>query len=349
MQQNKPLTVSMMILTAIVAGVVLYILRGILVPFVVAGLLSMLYKPVIALLRKWHIPLVICLLIVLVITAGALWGMYLVASLGVTSAIEKAPFYADRFSVLMHEINDLMRRTSMQFYGRSGAIKLDSLFSAGSIVSMTTQFFGSAVSFVGDSVLVLLFLVFMILGDNTFTEKLVAVFKNSENVAVADVIANVNMRVRTYLGVKTLLNACVGVITWLTLMLFGVDFAEVFGLMAFLLLYIPNVGSFFATVLPALVTLLQFGSVSFTAIVTLTLIVEFNIIGNLIEPKILGQSLDLSPVLVLFSLLFWGFLWGPVGMILSVPMMAILRTVFEAIPTTRPLAILMSNKAPAIT
>lgn len=349
MQQNKPLTVSMMILTAIVVVVVLYILSGILIPFVVAGLLSILYKPVIAQLRKWHIPLAICLLIVLVITAGALWGMYLVASLGVTSAIEKAPLYAERFSTLMHEFNDFMRRTSMQFYGRSGAIKLDSLFSTASILSVTTQFFGSAVTFVGDSVLVLLFLVFMILGGNTFADKLLAVFKNSEHFSVADVIENVNVRVRRYLGVKTLLNACVGVITWVTLTLFGVDFAEVFGLMAFLLLYIPNVGSFFATVLPALVTLVQFGSVSFAAIVTVTLIVEFNIIGNLIEPKILGQSLDLSPVLVLFSLLFWGFLWGPVGMILSVPMMAILKTIFEAIPATRPLAILMSNKAPATT
>jgi len=347
MQQNKPLTVSMMILTAIVVVVVLYILSGMLIPFVVAGLLSILYKPLIGQLRKWHVPLAVCLLIVLVITAGALWGMYLVASYGVTTAIEKAPLYSERFATLVQEFNAFMRRTSVQFYGRSGALKLETLMSSGSIVSVMSQFLGGALTFVGDSVLVLLFLVFLILGGDTFSNKLIAIFKDSETFAVTDVITNVNLRVRRYLGVKTLLNVSVGLVTWVTLTLFGVDFAEVFGLMSFLLLYIPNVGSFFATVLPALVTLVQFGSVSYAAIVTVTLIVEFNIIGNLIEPKILGDSLDLSPVLVLFSLLFWGFLWGPVGMILSVPIMAILKTIFEAIPATRPLSILMGNKAPS--
>jgi len=349
MQQNKALTTSMIILTAIVVMVVLYILSGILIPFIVAGLLSILYKPLIDQLRRWHIPLAVCLLIVLIITAGALWSMYLVASLGVTSAIEKAPVYSERFSVLMQEFDAFMRRTSIQFYGRSGAIKLDSLVSTGSIVSVMSQFLGGALAFVGDSVLVLLFLVFLIMGGNTFADKLLAIFKHSEHFSVAVVIENVNLRVRRYLGVKTLLNLFVGLVTWITLSIFGVDFAEVFGLMSFLLLYIPNVGSFFATVLPALVTLVQFGSASYALIVTITLIVEFNIIGNLIEPKVLGQSLDLSPVLVLFSLLFWGFMWGPLGMILSVPMMAILKTIFEAIPATVPLAVLMSNRAPATT
>lgn len=349
MQQNKPLTTSMIILTAIAVMVVLYILSGILIPFIVAGLLSILYKPLIDQLRRWHIPLAVCLLVVLIITAGALWGMYHVASLGVTNAIEKAPVYSERFAALMQEFNAFMRRTSLQFYGRSGAIKLDTLVSTDAIVSVSSQFLGGALAFVGDSVLVLLFLVFLILGGNTFADKLLAIFKHSEHFSVAVVIENVNLRVRRYLGVKTLLNLFVGLVTWITLSIFGVDFAEVFGLMSFLLLYIPNVGSFFATVLPALVTLVQFGSASYALIVTITLIVEFNIIGNLIEPKVLGQSLDLSPVLVLFSLLFWGFMWGPLGMILSVPMMAILKTIFEAIPATVPLAVLMSNRAPATT
>lgn len=346
MQTNKPLTVSVLILATIAVVVVLYVLSGILIPFVVAGLLSILYRPLIAKLRTWHIPLAICLIIVLAITAGALWGMYSVASLGVSSAIEKAPEYTQRFGTMTDKFNEFLRQTSRQFYGRSGAIKLDSIVSSGSIIAAITGFFGSAVTFIGDSVLVLLFLVFMILGGSTFTDKLLAVFGHSEEFAVADVVTNVNTRVRRYLGVKTMLNASVGLITWITLMLYGVDFSALFGLIAFLLLYIPNVGSFFATVLPAIVTLIQFESLSYALIVTATLIVIYNLIGNIIEPKVLGQSLDLSPVLVLFSLLFWGFLWGPSGMILSVPMMAILKTVLEAIPAARPIAILMGNKAP---
>jgi predicted PurR-regulated permease PerM len=196
-----------------------------------------------------------------------------------------------------------------------------------------------------DSVLVLLFLVFMILGGDTFIEKLHAVFGGTDY-DVAEIIANVNKKVRRYLGVKTLLNAVVGVMTAVTLMLFGVDFAPVFGLTTFLLLYIPNIGSFIATIFPAVISLMQFDSISQTAIITGVLILEYNIVGNVIEPAVMGESLDLSPVLVLFSLLFWGFLWGAAGMILSVPMMAVLKTLFEAIPATRALAVMMGNKAP---
>ena len=100
------------------------------------------------------------------------------------------------------------------------------------------------------------------------------------------------------------------------------------------------------TVMPGWVTAIQFESLGYAIIVVLVLIVVQNLIGNVIEPKVMGENLNLSPVVILFSLVFWGWMWGIVGMVLSVPIMAIIKTIMEQFPTTRPIAVLMGNGVP---
>ena len=128
---------------------------------------------------------------------------------------------------------------------------------------------------------------------------------------------------------------------WIVLKIFGVDFAFLFGLLAFALNYIPNIGSLIATALRVGFAFFQFGNFWTPFWILIITTVLDNILGNIVEPRVMGKGLGLSPLLVFFSLLFWGWLWGIPGMILSVPLTAVVRIVCQNIPALRPVAVLM--------
>ncbi|MDZ4745063.1 MAG: AI-2E family transporter [bacterium] len=340
---NRTIVVTLSILAVIASAAVIYLLQSILIPFVLAGLLSIVYRPLVTKLRSWKIPMVFCLLAVLVVTGGALWGMYTIISISVDAAIEKAPEYQARIGDLTTQFNETVKKFSKMLALRPGTIKPDTWLNAGSVSSAAAGVANSLVAFAGDSVLILLFLIFMVPGGEFFPRKLRLAFDGVTNFDVVAVHRAVNEKVRRYLGIKTILNAVVAVLTYVILLIFDVDFAALIALITFLMHYLPNIGSFLSTVIPGVVALVQFGDFGQALLIVLILIVMQNIIGNIIEPKIMGTSLDLSPVLVLFALAFWGWMWGVVGMILSVPIMAVTKVVLENIPSTKPLAVLMSG------
>jgi len=157
------------------------------------------------------------------------------------------------------------------------------------------------------------------------------------------VLLSLNSQIQKYLAVKTLLSIINGTLVCLILIIFGVDFALLLGFLTFVLNFIPSFGSIIATIIPTLVAFLQFGN-SLTPIwVLLAIGVTDSILGNFVDPKLMGQSLDLSPLLVLFTLILWGWLWGIAGMVLAVPILAVLKIILENIPSTRSWAILMSK------
>lgn len=291
----------------------------------------------------------LCLIAVLVVTAGALYGMFTIMALGVEAAQEKAPEYKTRIAELTVEAENYMKGFSKTFSIRPGTLNLATIFNEESMKNLATSVANGLVAFAGDSVLILLFLIFMVPGGEYFARKLRFAFDGVTTFDVVAVYRAVNEKVRRYLGIKTLLNAVVGILTYVVLLIWGVDFAELIALITFLMHYLPNIGSFLSTVIPGVVALVQFGSIGEAVLIVVILIVMQNVIGNIIEPKIMGTSLDLSPVLVLFALAFWGWMWGVVGMILSVPIMAVTKVVLENIPGTRPLAILMGGALKATT
>jgi len=340
---NRTIVVCIAIIAVIASAIVIRELQSILIPFTLAGLLSIVYRPLVTKMRSWKIPMVLCLLAVLVVTAGALYGMFMIISVGIDAAQEKAPEYKTRISQLTVEADDYMKGFSKTLSMRPGSLKLETILNEESMKNMATSAANSLVAFAGDSVLILLFLIFMIPGGEFFARKLRFAFDGVTTFDVVAVYRAVNEKVRRYLGIKTILNAVVALLTYVVLLIWGVDFAELIALITFLMHYLPNIGSFLSTVIPGVVALVQFGSIGEALLIVLILVVLQNVIGNIIEPKIMGTSLDLSPVLVLFALAFWGWMWGVVGMILSVPIMAVTKVVLENIPGTKPLAILMGG------
>jgi predicted PurR-regulated permease PerM len=142
--------------------------------------------------------------------------------------------------------------------------------------------------------------------------------------------------------IKTLLSVAVGFAIWLWLVILGVDYPVLWGTLAFLLNYVPNIGSILATIPATLLALVQLGAGS--AILTaFGFLVIYNIVGNIVEPKLMGRGLGLSPLVVFVSLVFWGWVLGPVGMVLSVPLTSLVKIGLESSGETRGLAIMLGS------
>jgi AI-2 transport protein TqsA len=160
------------------------------------------------------------------------------------------------------------------------------------------------------------------------------------------IVTAIESTIRRYIATKLAISAVTGLLVWGILAMFGLHLAFLFGMPAFLLNFIPSIGSIIATFLPIPVAVAQFQDPwPILAVVALPGAVQMSI-GNVIEPKLMGDGVKLHPVAILLSLTFWGLLWGPVGMILAVPITATIRIVMLRFQTTKPVAELLAGRLP---
>ena len=213
-----------------------------------------------------------------------------------------------------------------------------------SIGSFIKRLGGSFFSFLGNAVWVVLFMIFMLTEQDEFPERVVRAFGKDSSASILEALNHINKAVQDYLGLKTMISFGTGFLVSTALFLFGVPFAVLWGVLAFLLNFIPNIGSMISVIPPVLITLFHFGSISKALGVCVVLVALQTVVGNFIEPKMMGKGLDLSPLTVLLSLLFWGWMWGIPGMLLSVPLTAAIKIAFEQIESTRPFALMMAGK-----
>jgi AI-2 transport protein TqsA len=196
---------------------------------------------------------------------------------------------------------------------------------------------------ISQAVIVLIYLLFILGEQSGFRRRIEQAFKPEQAERTLSVLYSINHSIERYIAIKTALSLLTGVLTTVIVALFGVDYALLWGLMAFLLNFIPYLGSVVATLLPVLLSLVQLQSPLTSLMLLICLAVAQNGIAYLVEPVFTGKQLNLSPLVVLFALAFWGGLWGAVGMILAVPLVAVLKAILENIDETRPIARLMSH------
>ncbi|MEJ0057940.1 MAG: AI-2E family transporter [Bacteroidota bacterium] len=146
-----------------------------------------------------------------------------------------------------------------------------------------------------------------------------------------------------YMTVKAFVSLLIAVLGYFVMIVVGVDFAFLWALLIFSLNFIPYVGSIISTLLPAIFSVLQLGSLWPFAWIFGGIMVIHIIIGNYVEPKVMGKSLNLSPLVVLVALSFWGAVWGLLGMLLSVPFTSIMLITFAQFPSTRGIAIMLTE------
>ncbi len=196
-------------------------------------------------------------------------------------------------------------------------------------------------------VTILLYLVFLFLEQTTFTWKIKALFPNkTKHKKIEALLSDIGSSIESYVGLKTLASVIMGVLGYIVLIILGVDHAIFWALIFGVLNFIPYIGPVIGVVFPVLAALVQFADFDNAIIIAISFTLIAFLIGNIVEPKIFGKSLNLSPLVLMLSLSVWGSLWGIIGMILSVPLMVGIMIVLSHFDETRSYALLMCEKEP---
>ena len=363
---NRFLIILLGILCTIALGTVLYLSRSIVLPFALAVFIYYILNPLITFFEKRRVPKLFSIFLVLIITFAIfnLVGIIVFTSVKSFAAnseqyekqivdlsykafqffevpLEYLPSEDQSADTLSTEIQ--LSDSTFQEAGQNQRFSLWQSLKKFSVSGVVLKTLGSILNFLQDTVLVMLFLLFILVGRNQLTGKVSRAFKPETSAKISDIIINTNNQIQKYLVTKTFISLLTGILVTIVLLLFDVEFALVWGILTFLLNFIPTIGSFIATILPLGVAFLQ--NIDHPIIVLwiflCLFLVQFSV-ANLLEPRIVGRSLNLSPLVVLTSLMFWGWLWGIIGMFLAVPIAVIAKILFENIESLRFLSVLMS-------
>lgn len=340
MESNRIVVALLTILCVLAVGVVFDAAQAVLVPLIIAWLLSYILAPVVNFMVSHKVPVGLSAFLVLLLLLGVCYLSGLFLHGRVTSFAHKFPEYQDKLIAIT---NDIYAKLDQRFDIPEEA-KLDFNWTKWVGVQVMT-ISGSFARFLSNLVLVLVFLVFMLLGKPYFGAKVGAAFPSSQSRKITVIISSIASQIGRYLTIKLAVSVLTGFLVWLTCILLKIDFPITWGALAFLLNFIPTVGSVIASVPPIILALIQFYPDTYWQAITVTIVLLSiqQILGSFVEPKVQGDNLNLSPVVLLLSLIFMGWLWGIVGALLSVPMAVAIKIVCENITALKPISILMGS------
>ncbi len=328
-------------------GYLLNISRGIFIPLAVAAFLRFILDPIISFFEKRHVPSMISIILAITITTTVLVFMGSIVVANINSFTQELPKYTPRINALADNTLGLFGISEEVFSGESQWSQLSELLDDFSIPGVISAILGSVSKFFSNTFLVLLFLLFMLMGRNQLINKLDIAFEQKTAAQISDILGNMNQQIQKYLITKTLISLLTATLVMIVLFFFDVEFIFVWGILTFALNFVPNVGSVIATLLPLTVATIQYDD--FATVLWLGVVlfgIQF-VVGNILEPRLIGDSINLSPIVVLVALIFWGWLWGIIGMFLAIPMMVIIKIVLENIDDLKFLSVLMSSEKAA--
>ncbi|MES1945155.1 permease [Salinisphaera sp. PC39] len=335
--------VLLAVITAILVGWALKVTYVVTMPLTLAFFVALVLRPLQRRLNIWlprplhWLSLVVCMAVFLAVLGTLVASLWLSLSM----VLAKAPAYAESAQQLWAQLQALAERHAMHVDMLTEPLRDLS----GPALGWLTSGFGYLWLLMAMLFLVFFLVLLMLIEAGEWRDKMAAGLGEARSRAIMATVYAASEKVRRFLVVKTLVSALTGASSGLWLWLLGVDFALLWGLLIFLLNYIPYIGSTVAVFPAAIIALLQFGP-AYALVVIAGLIVIQQILGNVVDPRLEGRSLAISPIVVLVSIVFWGWVWGLVGTLIGVLLTATLVIVFEHIPALRPVAVLLSRRAP---
>ena len=304
-----------------------------LVPFLLAVFIAMIVSPLLAWLKRYHLPNIVAIFVVIALVFSV--GLILAAVIGssVDNFRQDIPTYSAKLTAMS---------TSIQQWLSQRGITIDSeqwssSFNPGAVMGVVGNTLASFGNVMTNAVMILLTVIFILAENVSFGEKLRSATGSNNS---QEWLRTFSDSVHSYLAIKAAISLLTGLVIFVWLTILGVDYAVLWGLIAFLLNFIPTVGSFIAAVPAVLLALVQLGV--FEAGLTLAGFVVVNLImGNVLEPRWMGRGLNLSPLVVFVSLVLWGWVLGPVGMLLSIPLTIMLKIALESQDETRWIGIML--------
>ncbi|AQQ71780.1 Transport of quorum-sensing signal protein [Limihaloglobus sulfuriphilus] len=333
LEQNWISTAAVAILAAVAIGFTLEYAKTVLIPFVLALFIKQMVKPLID-WQMYRLRMVrfAAVLLTLVIVLLIFTGLCFFFASTVSTIAGKAADYGDKFVQMLEMLTEKLENSG---FGIQKEQVSDEVLQQlkNKIPSFISTSFGTLMGFVTNSFLVAIFLMFLLAGYNP--DKI-----------PEGIYADISNQISKYLSIKFAVSFVTGILVWAILTICNLELASFFGILVFILNFIPNLGSIIATFLPLPIALAQYENPLMMAVVVLIPGAIQITIGNIVEPKLMGKGLSLHPVTILLALSFWGLLWGIIGMLLAAPITAIIRIVIMRFETLRPLGLLMAGQFP---
>ena len=328
----------------ITISIVFILIKGknILIPFVFALLLWFIVRNMREELNKIkfvekHFPFWLKNLIPSILLIAVFTFISKLLMLNINTLTKSYSSYEGNVQVLINQINELFQINILEYF-KSNISK----FNFGNILQKIIE---SLTNLVSNTFIIIIYALFILLEEAHFYAKLKTVVSDkSQFLQLTNVLGKIDRSVSKYMGLKTLVSVITGIASYIALFFIGVDAPLFWAFLIFLLNYIPTIGSLIATIFPVIFCLLQFGDFS-KGLLVLTIVGGIQmIVGNIIEPKLAGNTLNISPFVAIFALSFWGAIWGITGMFLSVPITVIMVIIFSHFENTRAVAIMLSEK-----
>lgn len=317
---------------------ILKVTHSLLIPPTFAIILALMTSPAYYFMRKKKIPSIIVISFLMILISLFIYLVFMILYASVFSIVKFIPQYQNNLKDLWAFVSEkyhLQNSEGTLVY--TGEV-INYLYN--SALKFSNQFF----EITSSVVLVLLYYVFFMSEMETFVKKFSHAYDVESYERISNIIRDITVQISYYLSLKFFVSLLTGLGTVIILSFFNVNFAFVWGILAFVFNFIPTIGTLLILGVNALFAFLQFypDFTTPTIVTLLTGCLHF-ILGNIVEPKIQGDRLDLSTFLLLFFFFFWSWVWGASGMFLAYPLTVVLKVTFENVPTLKPLAVLLSN------
>ncbi len=354
---QKPIFIALLLLTVIAVAAVLKVTSSVVLPLTIAMLISMVLEPVLDKMNKvLRIPWWLGIVVLLVVFAVVIFIVGQLIATSISAILSTLPKYEERFFVIYQSVAQLLE---LPFDPDSSLF--NNLWSQMGVRSAVQNFLLSfstgTITFLKDFVMVLLFALFFLLEMRYLRPKLQSAFISPEEesdkqaeskIRVTHMVSGIIDQVTRYMSVKFFVSLLTGVLVFIGLKIIRMDFAVVWAFFAFILNFIPSFGSIISVGGTTLFALLQFWPkpAPVIAVGLYMFLVNFSL-GNIIEPRVQGKNLGLSPFVIIASLSLWGWIWGFAGMILGVPMMVIVKIICENFDFLRPVSVILGTYVPS--
>lgn len=310
--------------------------QSILVPFLLSVFIAVITSPLLFWFHRRRVPMGISLLLVICIILGAGFLVLLLVGSSLTDFSDALPLYQSRLQEKTAAILTLMKRVGVDISDKWALEYVD----PGAAMGVASKLLTGLGNVLSNAFLILLTVIFILLEAASFPSKLQSAFGASRTSMAyfENFITNINQ----YMAIKTWISLGTGILVTIWLLVLGVDYPFLWGVLAFLFNYVPNIGSIIAAFPAVLLALIQLGTVN--ALLTAVGYAVINVlVGSVIEPRFMGRGLGLSTLVVFLSLVFWGWILGPVGMLLSIPLTMALKIALSSSKETQWISILLGT------
>ncbi len=325
---------------------ILKVCADFILPIVIAFFIFVLVSPILSRLDRLRIPrfisLVLVMLLVLVVFLLFVYVFFLMVNMLIQP--DGIPAYAARIQSFDRYISGMIAPYLDENPASFSILRFLNIDWYGLLMASLTSISGKFISILSDALLVYVYLLFIIMERQTIFPKVLEAFPRGKAQRAGQMVSRMNRQMSKYLLIKVVISVATGVLFYFASIIVGLDFALVWGVLSVILNFIPTIGSIVGTAGTIIMAIIQFspdwGYVIYIAVLMIS--IEM-VLGNIIDPRLQGVQLNISPFVILVSLAIWGYIWGIAGMFLSVPLTSIIQIICANIPSLKPVAIMLSE------